>query len=129
MEKVKMFLGLLSLGAVSVALFSCGSSDEQDFLSNRRPLGVGDAAMANSVLEKSVRDQLASHHELSAVVGVEADVTNNEVILSGAVSSEGLRETAADLAKSAQVGISVRNRLQVKPSNAEVSPGKREVMN
>jgi osmotically-inducible protein OsmY len=129
MEKVKMFLGLLSLGAVSVALFSCGSSDEQDFLSNRRPLGVGDAAMANSVLEKSVRDQLASHHELSAVVGVEADVTNNEVILSGAVSSEGLRETAADLAKSAQVGISVRNRLQVKPSNEEVSPGKREVMN
>jgi osmotically-inducible protein OsmY len=122
MEKVKMFLGLLSLGAVSVALFSCGSSDEQDFLSNRRPLGVGDAAMANSVLEKSVRDKLASHHELSAVVGVEADVTNNEVILSGAVSSEGLREKAAELAKSAQVGIIVRNRIQVKSqgSNAEV---------
>jgi osmotically-inducible protein OsmY len=49
-------------------------------------------------------------------------VTNNEVILSGAVSSEGLREKAAELAKSAQVGIIVRNRIQVKSqgSNAEV---------
>lgn len=117
MARAKIILGLLSLGAFSAALFACGGSDEPR--ASKQPLGVGDTAMANSKLEQAVRDTLHSHTELKAAnLAVSADVTKNQVTISGTVGSESLREKAVELAKSAQVGVIVNDRILVKPGTS-----------
>ena len=45
---------------------------------------------------------------------IDADVTKNEVILSGTVDSEAMRDKAVELAKTAQVGVVVNNKISVK---------------
>ena len=118
-----MIFGLLSLGAVSAALFACGSSDERNASSPKQPLGVGDTAMANAKLEEAVRDKLSGDEQLKAArLTVTADVTRNEVTLSGIVASAALRDKAVELAKSAQVGVIVNDRIGVKPGASSASP-------
>jgi osmotically-inducible protein OsmY len=122
MTRSKIFLGLLSLAAATAALVACGSSDEGSFQSKDRPVGVGNTVAANAQLEESVREKLAAHRELSdANLRVVADVTRNEVTLSGTVSSEALREQAIELAKSAQVGVIVRENIAVRTSASSAS--------
>ena len=117
-----MIFGLLSLGAVSAALFACGSSDERNASSPKQPLGVGDTAMANAKLEEAVRDKLSGDEQLKAArLTVTADVTRNEVTLSGIVASAALRDKAVELAKSAQVGVIVNDRIGVKPGASSAS--------
>lgn len=121
MVMMKIILGMLALGAFSTALFACGSSDEPGTAAQptRRPLGVGNTTMANSELEKAVRDNLNSNEQLRAAdLAVVADVTKNQVTLSGTVSSEELRAKAVELAKSAHAGVIVSDRINVKPSAA-----------
>ena len=45
---------------------------------------------------------------------VRADVTKNEVTLSGTVESEAVRSRAVELAKTAHVGVVVNDRMTVK---------------
>jgi len=118
-----MIFGLLSLGAVSAALFACGSSDERNASSPKRPLGVGGTAAANAKVEEAVRNKLDSDEQLKAArLTVSADVTRNEVTLSGVVASSALRDKAVELAKSAQVGVIVNDRIDVKPGASRASP-------
>jgi osmotically-inducible protein OsmY len=82
-------------------------------------LGIGNTTMANSELEKAVRDNLNSNEQLRAAdLSVIADVTKNQVTLSGTVSSEELRAKAVELAKSAHAGLIVSDRITVKPRAA-----------
>jgi osmotically-inducible protein OsmY len=75
--------------------------------------------MANSELEKAVRDNLNSNEQLRAAdLSIVADVTKNQVTLSGTVSSEELRAKAVELAKSAHAGVIVSDRITVRPSAA-----------
>jgi osmotically-inducible protein OsmY len=114
--KVKSILGWLSLGAFSAALFACGGSNESNTQA-KRPVGVGDTGAANTKLERIVREKLDADAPLKAAgLEVEADVTRNEVTLSGAVASEALRERAVEAAKTAQVGILVNDRIRVQRS-------------
>jgi osmotically-inducible protein OsmY len=124
MAAIKMMLGMLgmlALGAFSTALLACGSSDEprKPAQPTKRPLGIGNTRMANSELEKAVRDNLNSNEQLRAAdLSIVADVTKNQVTLSGTVSSEELRAKAVELAKSAHAGVIVSDRITVRPSAA-----------
>jgi hypothetical protein len=120
--KVKSILGWLSLGAFSAALFACGGSNESNTQA-KRPVGVGDTGAANAKLERIVREKLDADAQLKAAgLEVEADVTRNEMTLSGAVASEALREKAVEAAKTAQVGILVNDRIRVQRSAPEREP-------
>jgi osmotically-inducible protein OsmY len=113
MAQVKSVLGWLWLGAFSAALFACGCSIESN-AQPKRPVGVGDTRAANAKLEQAVKENLDAHAELKdAGLSVKADVTKNEVMLSGAVASDAFRKQAVEAAKAAQVGIVVNDRIRV----------------
>jgi osmotically-inducible protein OsmY len=83
--------------------------------------------MANSELEKAVRENLNRNEQLRAAdLSIIADVTRNQVTLSGTVSSEELRAKAVELAKSAQAGVIVSNKITVQPSASNSLPGERQ---
>jgi osmotically-inducible protein OsmY len=94
----------------------------------KKPLGVGSAEKANAELEKAVKAKLAGDPQLKeARLVVTGDVTRNQVTLSGTVPSEALRGKAIELAKSAQAGVTVNNKITVnaKASKSMPSSGKR----
>jgi osmotically-inducible protein OsmY len=81
------------------------------------PNGVGSPSAANSQLEEAVRSMLASDERVrKANLGVRADVTKNQVTLSGTPESEAVRARAVELAKTAQVGVVVNDQMTVKKS-------------
>jgi osmotically-inducible protein OsmY len=68
-------------------------------------------------LEQAVRIKLDSNDELRAAGLVDTpDVTRNEVTLSGSVASSTLRDKAIELARGAQVGVIVNDRIEVRRS-------------
>jgi osmotically-inducible protein OsmY len=55
----------------------------------------------------------------NAGLRVQADVTKNEVTLSGTVESEAVRSRAVQLAKTAHAGVVVNDRIILKPSGSK----------
>ncbi len=93
----------------------------------KKPLGVGSAEKANTELEEAVKATLARDPQLKeAQIVVTADVTRNQVTLSGTVPSEALRSKATELAKSAQAGVAVSNKISVKPKTSGSAPSSRK---
>jgi osmotically-inducible protein OsmY len=81
-------------------------------------IGVGNANAANAKLEGVVRAAFAADEKLRrAQLQVQADVTKNQVTLAGAVESEAARMRAIELAKTAQVGVVVKDKMTVKRSD------------
>lgn len=80
-----------------------------------------DAAKANSDLKQSVQSRLASDPQLSQIQ-VNANAGQNEVTLSGPVSSEEARHEAVDLAKSVTPPPLIVDNIDVKPLDAASSP-------
>jgi osmotically-inducible protein OsmY len=73
--------------------------------------------MSDSDLEKAVRAKLESDAALKeAKLDVDADADKNEVTLSGTVRSEEVRNKAVELAKSAHSGLTVNDKIDVKPA-------------
>lgn len=67
-------------------------------------------------LESAIRVKFDSEEQLKgANLNVDVDVEKNEVTLSGTVTSEAERSKAIDLAKSAQAGLTVNDKIDVKP--------------
>ena len=80
------------------------------------PIGVGSPRAANEKLEEAVRAMFAEdEHVRKAELGVRADITKNEVTLSGTVESEAVRSRAVELAKTAHAGVMVNDKMTVKP--------------
>jgi osmotically-inducible protein OsmY len=80
------------------------------------PTGLGSPSAANAKLEKAVKSMFAQAEEVRrADLTVRADVTKNEVTLSGTIESEAVRSRAVELAKTAHVGVVVNDRMTVKP--------------
>jgi osmotically-inducible protein OsmY len=50
---------------------------------------------------------------------VQADITKNEVTLSGTVESEAVRSRAVELAKTAHAGVVVNDRIIIKPGGSK----------
>jgi osmotically-inducible protein OsmY len=78
----------------------------------------GDTAkMSNSDLESAVKAKLTSDEQLrNADLKVDANADKNEVTLSGTVRSQAERSKAIDLAKSAHSGVTVNDKIDVKPA-------------
>ena len=73
--------------------------------------------ISSSDLENAVKAKLQSDDQLrTASINVNADADKKEVTLSGTVPSEELHSRAIDLAKSAQAGVNVNDKIDVKPA-------------
>jgi len=80
--------------------------------------GAGSPSSANAELEEAVNSTFRSDKQLrKASLKVEADVTKNEVTLSGTVESEAIRAKAVELTKTAHVGVVVNDRITVRPDH------------
>ena len=85
--------------------------------SSSAPANAPSAAMSDSDLEKMIKAKLESDDALKqAKLSVSADVKENKATLSGTVVSQDMRVKAVDLAKSAQPGITIEDKIDVKPS-------------
>ena len=79
------------------------------------PTGLGSPSAANAKLEKAVKSMFAQDEQVRrADLTVRADVTKNEVTLSGTVESEAVRSRAIELAKTAHAGVVVNDKMTVK---------------
>jgi osmotically-inducible protein OsmY len=73
--------------------------------------------MSDSDLEQAIRAKFDSDAQLKeAKLDVDADVDKNEVTLSGTVRSQEARSKAVELAKGAQPGLTVNDKIDVKPA-------------
>jgi osmotically-inducible protein OsmY len=73
--------------------------------------------MSDADLEKAVRAKLDTDVALKeAKLDVDADADKNEVTLSGTVRSEEVRNKAVELAKTAHSGLTVNDKIDVKPA-------------
>ena len=73
--------------------------------------------MSDSDLEKAVPAKFESDAQLKdAKLDVDADVDKNEVTISGTVRSQDLRTKAVELTKSVQAGLTVNDKIDVKPA-------------
>lgn len=74
--------------------------------------------VSNSSLEQSVKSKIAADPQTaSANLDVTADASKNQVTLSGAVYSEGVRTEAVNDAKDVQSGLAVVDQIQVRPGD------------
>jgi osmotically-inducible protein OsmY len=110
-----MFLIILALGGMS-ALVLCRTSEYfAEAQAASSPTGLGSPSAANAKLEKAVKSMFVQDEQVRrAELSVQADVTKNEVTLSGTVESEAVRARAVELAKTAHVGVVVNDRMFVK---------------
>jgi osmotically-inducible protein OsmY len=75
------------------------------------------AKMSDSDLENVIRTKLESDDAVKqANLSVSADVDDNKATISGTVVSQDLRAKAIDLAKSAQPGLTIEDKIDVKPA-------------
>jgi osmotically-inducible protein OsmY len=125
MNRAIFILAIVAL-STAVAILACGRSNEP-----KRPQadavsvapGAGSPSSANAKLEKAVKARFDSDEQLkSANLNVIADVTKNEVTLSGTVDSEAVRAKAVELAKTAQVGVVVTDQISVKQRKSNAVP-------
>jgi hyperosmotically inducible periplasmic protein len=73
------------------------------------------STISNTDLEQMVKSRLAADSQLATNVNVSADANKNEVTLSGTLDSETLRTEAVEMAKNSHAGISVIDKIDVKP--------------
>jgi hypothetical protein len=128
MGKPLFFLAILAMSAVVVFLARGRSKEARTTLPSPVDAasvapGAGSPATANNSLEKAVKAKFQSDEQLkTANIRVDADVTKNQVTLSGTVESDALRSKAVELAKSAQVGVIIDNKINVKPRQSNTMP-------
>jgi len=74
------------------------------------------ASQSNSDLEQAIQSKLSSDPQLQAAgISVSASADKNEATLSGTVPAEAERQRAVELAKSASPGLTVTDKIEVKP--------------
>jgi osmotically-inducible protein OsmY len=116
MNSRNIFLLLVAIGGFALAAFT----SSQDVQAASSPFGPGSPSAANDKLEKAVKDMFAKDEQVrNAGLSVQADITKNEVTLSGTVESEAIRSKAVALAKTAHAGVVVNDRIIVKPSGSK----------
>jgi len=84
-------------------------------VTDKKAQGISSPDEANTKLEEAVKFMLRKDKELrNTNLKIDADVTKNAVTLSGTVDFEAMRDKAAELVKTAQVGVVVNNKISVK---------------
>jgi osmotically-inducible protein OsmY len=76
-----------------------------------------ESKMSDSDLEKAVRAKIESDPQLKqANINVDANADKKEVTLSGTVPSQDMRAKAIELAKAAEPGVTINDKIDVKPA-------------
>jgi len=70
---------------------------------------------SKSELEQNIKNKMATEPQLATAIVISVDSDKDEVVLTGVVPTESLRTEAVQLAKSAQNGLVVTDRIDVKP--------------
>lgn len=106
---MKRVLSVIVVSVFCAMLFSaCGTVHT----SSDKP-----AKMSNADLENVIKTKINSDAQLkSANLDIDADSATNTATLSGTVNSNELRTRAVELAKSAQSGLIVTDKIVVKPA-------------
>jgi len=105
MKKFALSLGLILSSAILIA--ACESATVTD---------RAGAKMTNSELETKIKNKFNSDEQIKAAdLSVSADASENTTTLSGTVGTEALRDRAVSLAKAANPGIVVTDKIVVKP--------------
>jgi osmotically-inducible protein OsmY len=111
-------LGWVLTASVTIGVFAapgCGNSNQKTAMEQKKPLGAGSPDSANAKLEKTIKQKLETDARLrDAKIDVSADVTRNAVTLTGTAPSEETRRRAVELAREAQAGVLVNDRIQIK---------------
>lgn len=109
MKRLSLFCLIVLM---SFQVVGCNTNRETTTQAAREP----EPKMTNSDLQKQIESRINSDAELRAAkVSVDADVNRNHATLSGTVESQALRDRAVELARSAQPGITLENKIDVKP--------------
>ena len=102
----------LFLAAVCLALLQFACTSEQGPRANTESRTV----MTDSDLKNRIEASVNSDSELAAVkLNIDANADRNIATLSGTVESESMRNRAVDLAKGANPGIVIEDKIDVKP--------------
>src|ERR1044072_6402435 len=102
--------GKISLFLVSIVCAIFFSACETAHTSSDRPNKMSDADLKNIIKTKIDTDAQLK----AANLAVDADVDTNTATLSGTVNAQGLRTRAIELAKSAQPGLVITDKIEVK---------------
>lgn len=122
---MKIFFRLMPLLlGLNVVLAACEDSSQRPATQGTPPATSSPSAtapgvvkMSDSDLEKAVRAKLESDVALKeANLDVDANADKNEVTLSGTVRSQEIRNKAVELARTAHSGITVNDKIDVKPA-------------
>lgn len=115
--KQLVLTGLLAF----LILPGCSDNRESTTQAAREP-----QRMSDSDLKNKIENQLKSDPKLrDADLSVSADADKNEATLSGTVSTEEMRMRAVEMARSANLGLTVDDKIDVKPrkmSRSEYTP-------
>jgi hyperosmotically inducible periplasmic protein len=108
--KQLILAGLLAF----LILPGCSSNRETTTSAAREP-----EKMSDSDLKNKIENSLKSDPKLrDADLSVSADVDKNEATLSGTVATEEMRTRAVEMARSANPGLTVNDKIDVKPRQA-----------
>ena len=103
---------LLRINAMHSIVFRYRASIPVTQQATSPPIGEASPDEANAKLEKAIKTMFARDEQVrKADLGIRADITKNEVALSGTVESEAVRSKAVELAKTAHVGIVVNDKM------------------
>jgi osmotically-inducible protein OsmY len=104
---MRKLLGLLLFSMVfSLIITGCSKNSRNQ-----------NAGMSDSDLKNRINAALSQDPELQAAkLDVDADMDNNEVTLSGKVSSEDLRSRAVEIARNTHPGLNVNDKIDVVPN-------------
>jgi hyperosmotically inducible periplasmic protein len=108
----KLISTSLLVAAICLILGACTTNNMNTSNSNSGGLK---AKISDSDLKTNVKAKLDSDAQVRAAnLTVDADAATNQVTLSGTVDSQGVRTKAIDLAKNAQTGLMVTDKINVK---------------
>ena len=116
MNPKNIFFIVLALGGIGILVSYRASRSSLEAQAASSPIGAGSPDEANAKLEKAIKTMFERDEQVRrADLSIRADVTKNEVTLSGTVESEAVRSRAVELAKTAHVGVVVNDKMTVKP--------------
>src|SRR5215813_13610737 len=108
------FLLVPLLFDLNMVLIGC---DEPSPPTSQTPSSSSVSKMSDSDLEQAIQAKFESDAQLKdAKLDVDADVDKNEVTISGTVRSQEMRTKAVELAKGVQSGLTVNDKIDVKPA-------------
>ena len=101
------------LFGLNVLFIGCDEPNQQ----TTSQTNASPSKMSDSDLENAVRAKFEGDPKLKdAKLDVDADADKNEITISGTVSSQDMRTKAIEMARSAQSGITINDKIDVKPA-------------